>query len=77
MKTVITRLGSKYQVVIPKAVREALHLGPDTPLLFLIVGDTVILRSRPTSFCEALRGLHKELWPEPEAWLEGERAAWT
>jgi len=77
VKTATARLSSKYQVVIPKAVREALHLGPDTPLLFLIVGDTVILRTQPASFCEALRGLHKELWPDAETWLEGERSTWT
>ena len=76
MKTITARLSSKYQVVIPKAVREALQLGPDTPLLFLIEGDVVILRPQPASFAQVLRGLHKELWPEPDAWLEGERATW-
>jgi AbrB family looped-hinge helix DNA binding protein len=76
MKTVTVHMSSKYQVVIPKAVREALELGPDTPLLFLIEGHMVILRPKPASFAEALRGLHKELWLEPEAWLEKERATW-
>lgn len=77
MRTATARLSSKYQVVIPKPVREALQLEPQATLLFLIEGDTVILRPRPASYAEALRGLRKELWPAPEEWLEEERATWA
>ena len=76
MKTIAVRLSSKYQVVIPKLVRERLQLEARTTIFFLIDGETVLLRRRPTNFTDALRGLHKELWPDPEAWLEEERSRW-
>ena len=65
MKTAVARISSKYQLVIPKAVRESLDLRPDSGVLFIIDGDTVILRPQPENFTEALRGLHKELWEIP------------
>ncbi len=77
MKTATARLSTKYQLVVPKAVREALQLEPNSTLLFLIEGDQVILRPQPASFAAALRGLHKELWTKPEEWLEKERATWA
>ena len=52
--------------MIPKAVREALDLQPQERLLFLLDGDTVILRPEPASFTEVMRGLHKDLWPDPD-----------
>ena len=76
MKVITARLSSKYQVVIPKLVRETLRLKPQTTILFLVDGDTVILRPRPADFTTALRGLHKRLWPDPDAWLEEERSTW-
>jgi AbrB family looped-hinge helix DNA binding protein len=76
MEAHAARISSKYQVVIPKAVREALRLRPEGALLFLVDGDTIIVRSKPDSFTRALQGLHRELWPDPDTWLEGERASW-
>jgi AbrB family looped-hinge helix DNA binding protein len=77
MEAIPVRVSQKYQIVIPRAVRQTLDLHPEDTLLFLISGDTVILRSRPPSFTEAMRGLHKELWPDDSAdWLEQERGAW-
>jgi len=76
MQTIVARMSAKYQVVIPKAVREALRLQPRDRLLFLLDGDTVILRPQPDSFTEALQGLHREIWPDPDTWLEEERSTW-
>ena len=77
MQAVVARMSTKYQVVIPKVVREALGLQPRNPLLFLVDGDTVILRPEPDSFTQSLRGLHQDLWPEPDSWLEEERSSWA
>ena len=74
METFVARMSAKYQVVIPKAVRESLKLRPRDELLFLVDGDMVILHPQPASFTEAIRGLHRDLWPDdPDAWLEEER----
>ena len=76
MKTIAAKVSAKYQVVIPKPVRELLQIQPQDTLLFLLDGDTVILRPRPANFTDTLRGLHRELWPDPDVWLEEERATW-
>jgi AbrB family looped-hinge helix DNA binding protein len=66
--------------VIPKPVREALDIRPRDNLLFLVDHDgedvRVILRPQPASFTQALRGLHKDIWPDPDKWLEEERSSW-
>jgi len=76
MHAVTTLVSTKYQVVIPKMVREALGIHPHDSILFVVSGDTVIVRPQPASLTTALRGLHAELWPEPDAWLEEERSTW-
>jgi len=76
MDAVTARLSSKYQVVIPKQIRELLGLEPRDSVLFLVDGETVILRPQPANFTETLRGLHQDLWPDPDAWLEQERSSW-
>jgi len=76
MQAVASQIGLKYQIVIPQPVREALGVRPHDSLLFVMEGDTIIVRSRPASLTAALRGLHAGLWSDPEAWLAGERASW-
>lgn len=76
MQTIAVRMRSKYQIVVPKPVREALKLGPDDALLFVVEDGTVTLRARPASFTQAMRGLHKEVWEDSEGWLERERDSW-
>jgi AbrB family looped-hinge helix DNA binding protein len=77
MTTITAQISEKYQVVIPKEVRQILHLRPRDTLLFLINGDTVIIRPKPLNFTDSLRGLHKEVWPaNSEQWLAEERATW-
>jgi AbrB family looped-hinge helix DNA binding protein len=78
METAVARITSKYQVVLPRAVREALELQVGEDVIFLIDGDTVLLRRRPASFTAALRGLHQEVWTgkDMEAWLHQERGPW-
>jgi AbrB family looped-hinge helix DNA binding protein len=76
MTTISAQISTKYQVVIPKEVRELMNLQPKDTLLFLIDGGTVVLRPKPKSFTKTLRGLHRHLWSEPEQWLEDERSSW-
>ncbi|MCL4862372.1 MAG: AbrB/MazE/SpoVT family DNA-binding domain-containing protein [Caldilineaceae bacterium] len=78
MIAIAAQVSDKYQVVIPREVRQKLNLQPRDTLLFLIDGDTVIVRPRPASFTEALRGLHREVWAgvDVDEWLKEERDAW-
>jgi AbrB family looped-hinge helix DNA binding protein len=76
MQTVSAHISSKYQVVIPRAVREALKLTPEDQLIFLMDGEAVIVLRRPADFTAALRGLHKGLWPDAVGQVEEERATW-
>ncbi len=76
MKAITAQISSKYQIVIPKEVRETLHLQPRDTILFLIDGDNVHFRPKPESFTDTLRGLHKHIWSDTETWLEAERSSW-
>lgn len=78
MQPISAKVSAKYQIVIPKAVREALGLHPRDTLLFLIDGDAVYMRPKPASFAEKLHGLHGHVWPDnADAWLDEQRDAWT
>lgn len=77
MTVVSAKVSTRYQIVIPKEVRDLLRIQPEDTVLFLIEGESVYLRPRPQSFTETLHGLHRHVWADdPEAWLEEERAAW-
>lgn len=76
MTAITAQVSTKYQVVIPKEVRELLNIQPRDTILFLIDGDTVTLQPKPQSFTDTLRGLHGHLWTDSEAWLEQERSSW-
>jgi AbrB family looped-hinge helix DNA binding protein len=77
MVAITARLSTKYQLVVPREVREALNLQPNDSVIFLIVGDSVTMRPRPKSFAQVLAGLHSEVWQgNSEEWLENERSSW-
>ena len=60
------RLSSKGQLVIPRAIREALHWGPGTELVILPSGNGVMIqlkRSKHRKRIEDLRGCIKYQGP--------------
>lgn len=71
-------VSSKYQVVIPKAVRRALGLRPGDQLLVRLEDGRVVMRLRPRSYAQHLRGLHKEIWQGVDAteYVNQERESW-
>lgn len=75
MKSVVT-LSSKYQVVIPRAAREAMALSAGDELLVLCKPDRVVLMAKPASFSAKTAGLHRELWQGAAAYLRDERDGW-
>lgn len=77
MTSIPAQVSTKYQVVIPKEVRELMNIQPRDTVLFLIDGDTVLMRPKPKSFTQTLRGLHRHVWSDSEKWLEEERSSWA
>lgn len=77
MHSFVAHVSAKYQIVIPKEVREKLNIAPHDTVIFLIDGDEVTLSLRPKDFMATLRGLHKELWTQDvDDWLKAERDSW-
>ena len=78
-KMQITKVSRKYQIVIPKRVREALGLHPGDQLLISVEDDKAVLHLRPRSYADHLRGLHKEVWHEINStdYLNKERDSWA
>ncbi len=78
MLTVTAKVSSKNQIVLPREVRDELGVKSGDELLFIIRDGEIIVRSRPASFAQAMRGLHKNIWAgvEVEAWLARERSSW-
>lgn len=76
MEVARSRVNAKGQVIIPKSVRDALGIHPHDEVIFYLRGDTLILRPRPKSYTETLRGLYADIWHQSDAWLEEERNSW-
>lgn len=76
-----TRVGTKGQVVIEKAIRDELGVEPGWIALQRIVeGDRVELRFWPSEHERSLRGIlagHVDRSLPPEAFDEVRRQAWT
>jgi AbrB family looped-hinge helix DNA binding protein len=72
------RLSSKYQVVIPKGIRERLNLEKGDELTVGLQGENIVMRVRPESFAGYTLGLHGDIWKdvEPTEYVEGERSRW-
>jgi len=76
--TQTAKVSSKYQIVIPKRVRQELGLQPGDRLLIRLEDGKVVMRLRPRSYAQHLQGLHKEVWKDIEAaeYVDKEREAW-
>ncbi|MBI2361033.1 MAG: AbrB/MazE/SpoVT family DNA-binding domain-containing protein [Deltaproteobacteria bacterium] len=61
MDTVV-RLNQKSQIVISKKIRKLLGLKPGDELAAIVEGEKIILRPKPRSATERLRGLGKGTW---------------
>ena len=74
----LVRVSGKYQVVIPKSIREKIGLEKGDELTVSLEGNTIVLRVRPESFSEYTLGLHREVWKGTDAseYVEKERSSW-
>lgn len=79
MKAAIVKVNAKYQITIPKSVREELNLKAGDRLLLDVQDGMMVLIPEPTSYTEKLQGLGSEIWKSVDAnrYLAAERKAWT
>ncbi len=72
------KVGPKYQVVIPQAIRKKVRIHPQNEVLVEEVNGAIIILPQPTSFTECMIGLGKEAWKgvDPKAYVRKERTGW-
>ena len=68
------KLSSKSQIVIPREIRDTLHLKAGDKLLIVKRGDTVILLRKPKRYSKEIAGMGKGLYPTDH--LNSERDSW-
>ncbi len=71
------KVDKRYQVVIPKEIREALNLKPGDYLDVKIVDRAVVMVPQ-TSYTSRLFGKHREVWQGEDAvaYVRRERDSW-
>lgn len=74
-----TTITQKYQVVIPKLIRDEAKLKEGQKLHVYTIGGSVVLSPTPKSFAEKMSGLGKEIWKnvDPLEYIRKERASWN
>lgn len=76
----VTKLSEKYQIVVPKKVREMMKLKVGQRVYITPVSDTqAMLVREPLSHTEALAGLGSEVWEKlggADAYIKKERSSW-
>ena len=77
MKNVV-KVGKRYQIVIPKKVREQLGVNIEDELIVGVRDARIIMQPRPRRYSEYMQGLGKEVWGGIEAteYVKREREAW-
>ncbi len=76
---VTVKVSSRYQIAVPRRVREHLRIRKGDRLLVEVRGGLVILLPAPQSYVEHMAGLHKDVWEGIEGadYVRGEREEWT
>lgn len=76
----ISKLSSKYQIVIPKVLRDGMKLKKGMSIvLYPLDGERAILVKHPANYTKALEGLGKEVWRSlggSAKYMKQERASW-
>lgn len=77
MKTMIT-VSSKYQIVIPREVREKLDLKAGDKLIIKTNNEKIIIYPQPKSYAKYSLGLGKKIWQGVDAteYVKKERETW-
>lgn len=77
MKT--TLVSDKYQVVIPKEIREKLAIKRGQKLVAHALDSYLVMHIQTTNYTKKLQGLGKNLWKniDPIEYIRKEREQWT
>ncbi len=72
------KVGPKYQVVIPQAVRKKVPIFPKKEVMVEEVNGAIIILPQPKSFTDFMFGLGKDAWEgiDPKVYVKKERAHW-
>ena len=72
-----TKVGWRYQVVVPKEIRNALNLKPGDYLEVKVVNGAVVMIPQ-ASYTSRLFGKHREIWQAEDAvkYVGRERESW-
>ena len=74
------KLSKKYQIVVPKAVREKMRLHAGANIhIYSVDEDRALLVKQPKDYVAALEGLGKEVWAAlggGDKYIREERATW-
>ena len=68
------RLSSRNQIVLPREVREAMHLKGGDELLVVVKDAVTVIMLKPKNYRKALSGAGKGVYPK--MYLKKERRAW-
>jgi AbrB family looped-hinge helix DNA binding protein len=73
------KVSSRYQIAVPRRVREQLGIKSGDRLLVEVRGSVIVLLPEPRDYVAHMAGLHKEVWEGVEAteYVRQERDAWT
>jgi len=74
----IVKVGKRYQIVIPKKIREQLGVKISDELIISVRNSWIVIQPRPRRYSEYMQGLGKGVWKEVEAteYVKKERQAW-
>ena len=74
-----TTITQKYQVVIPKLIRDEVKLKEGQKLYVYTIRGSVVLSPTPKSFTEKMLGLGKSIWKDidPLEYIRQERSSWN
>ena len=73
------KVSSRYQIAVPKRVRDQLKIKQGDHLLVEVRGSVVILLPEPHDYVSHMAGLHKDVWQGVDTadYIRQERDEWT
>lgn len=74
----VVKVGKRYQIVIPKKIRERLGIKIEDELIVGARDGWIVMQRMPRRYSEYMQGLGKEVWKGVEAteYVRKEREAW-